>query len=97
MLFFIIIPRPPRSTRTDTLLPYTTLFRSFEQARAAASLIRVDYERTEGAFDLAAVKDKAIKPEEGLGGPADTAVGDFATRRCTCGIDRKSTRLNSSH
>src|SRR3546814_4895480 len=26
---------------------------SFEQARAAAALIRVDYERTEGAFDLA--------------------------------------------
>src|SRR3546814_9254646 len=51
---------------------------SFEQARAAAALIRVVYERTEGAFDLAAVKDKAIKPEEGLGGPADTAVGDFA-------------------
>src|SRR3546814_18100934 len=28
MLFFLIIPRPPRSTRTDTLFPYTTLFRS---------------------------------------------------------------------
>src|SRR3546814_15807867 len=28
MLFFLIIRRPPRSTRTDTLLPYTTLFRS---------------------------------------------------------------------
>src|SRR3546814_6717654 len=27
-LFFLIIRRPPRSTRTDTLLPYTTLFRS---------------------------------------------------------------------
>src|SRR3546814_6582505 len=26
--FFLTIPRPPRSTRTDTLLPYTTLFRS---------------------------------------------------------------------
>src|SRR3546814_12574533 len=26
--FFLRIPRPPRSTRTDTLLPYTTLFRS---------------------------------------------------------------------
>src|SRR3546814_13647010 len=26
--FFIMIRRPPRSTRTDTLLPYTTLFRS---------------------------------------------------------------------
>src|SRR3546814_9552536 len=27
-LFFLIIRRPPRSTRTDTLFPYTTLFRS---------------------------------------------------------------------
>src|SRR3546814_20509242 len=26
--FFLMIPRPPRSTRTDTLVPYTTLFRS---------------------------------------------------------------------
>src|SRR3546814_3283963 len=26
--FFLVIRRPPRSTRTDTLLPYTTLFRS---------------------------------------------------------------------
>src|SRR3546814_5376628 len=28
MFFFLIILRPPRSTRTDTLFPYTTLFRS---------------------------------------------------------------------
>src|SRR3546814_1362462 len=27
-VFFLMIRRPPRSTRTDTLLPYTTLFRS---------------------------------------------------------------------
>src|SRR3546814_7418781 len=27
-LFFLMIRRPPRSTRTDTLVPYTTLFRS---------------------------------------------------------------------
>src|SRR3546814_14714134 len=27
--FFLMILRPPRSTRTDTLFPYTTLFRSF--------------------------------------------------------------------
>src|SRR3546814_5629788 len=26
--FFFMIPQPPRSTRTDTLFPYTTLFRS---------------------------------------------------------------------
>src|SRR3546814_11022119 len=32
-LFFFMIRRPPRSTRTDTLFPYTTLFRSLN-ARA---------------------------------------------------------------
>src|SRR3546814_18114233 len=31
-LFFLMIRRPPRSTRTDTLFPYTTLFRSFSLA-----------------------------------------------------------------
>ncbi|OCK61651.1 aldehyde oxidoreductase molybdenum-binding subunit PaoC [Bradyrhizobium sp. LMTR 3] len=50
---------------------------TFEQARAAAELVRVDYVRTDGAFDLAAVKDIA-KPRAVFGGPADTAVGDFA-------------------
>src|SRR3546814_13282575 len=33
IFFFLMIRRPPRSTRTDTLFPYTTLFRS-------ASLVR---------------------------------------------------------
>src|SRR3546814_14824484 len=28
LFFFLMILRPPRSTRTDTLFPYTTLFRS---------------------------------------------------------------------
>src|SRR3546814_8784292 len=30
LLFFLMIRRPPRSTRTDTLFPYTTLFRSVD-------------------------------------------------------------------
>src|SRR3546814_3142209 len=30
--FFLMIRRPPRSTRTDTLFPYTTLFRSVGHA-----------------------------------------------------------------
>src|SRR3546814_12206661 len=34
LFFFLIIRRPPKSTRTDTLFPYTTLFRS-ERAHAA--------------------------------------------------------------
>src|SRR3546814_17820070 len=31
VFFFLMIRRPPRSTRTDTLFPYTTLFRSIAQ------------------------------------------------------------------
>ena len=50
---------------------------TFEEARAAAQLVRIDYVEAEGTYDLAAVKDKA-KPAKGFGGPADTAVGDFA-------------------
>src|SRR3546814_20192409 len=32
-VFFLMIRRPPRSTRTDTLFPDTTLFRSLRQAQ----------------------------------------------------------------
>src|SRR3546814_9524750 len=32
-VFFLMIRRPPRSTRTDTLFPYTTLFRSAHHSR----------------------------------------------------------------
>src|SRR3546814_14489379 len=37
ILFFLKIRRPPRSTRTDTLFPYTTLFLSFLPRISAAS------------------------------------------------------------
>ncbi|CCV12857.1 aldehyde oxidoreductase molybdenum-binding subunit PaoC [Mesorhizobium sp. STM 4661] len=50
---------------------------TFEQARAAAQLVRVDYVRTDGMFDLAAAKD-SWTPAAGLGAPADPGVGDFA-------------------
>src|SRR3546814_18067513 len=33
VFFFLMIRRPPRSTRTDTLFPYTTLFRSIVDER----------------------------------------------------------------
>src|SRR3546814_9630031 len=36
--FFLMIRRPPRSTRTDTLFPYTTLFRSRGCAKSASRL-----------------------------------------------------------
>ncbi len=51
---------------------------TFEQARAAAQLVRVDYERQPGRYDLAAAKDSATRPEAINGAAPDTAVGDFA-------------------
>src|SRR3546814_10705934 len=40
-LFFLMIRRPPRSTRTDPLFPYTTLFRSVHEKRD----LRVEIDR----------------------------------------------------
>src|SRR3546814_1054684 len=37
VFFFLMILRPPRSTRTDTLFPYTTLFRSPRSAEPTAA------------------------------------------------------------
>src|SRR3546814_7637442 len=37
-IFFLMIRRPPRSTRTDTLFPYTTLFRSERDLLGGAAL-----------------------------------------------------------
>src|SRR3546814_3503522 len=50
--FFLMIRRPPRSTRTDTLFPYTTLFRSM--AFTLEVLTRNDRDRCR-AFDLRAL------------------------------------------
>src|SRR3546814_1400412 len=36
---FLMLRRPPRSTRTDTLFPYTTLFRSFYEIFAIAGAV----------------------------------------------------------
>src|SRR3546814_4252547 len=40
--FFLMIRRPPRSTRTDTLVPYTTLFRSFQISDAVVGGQQID-------------------------------------------------------
>src|SRR3546814_8898582 len=42
LFFFLMIRRPPRSTRTDTLFPYTTLFRS-SKARMAEVKLHPDW------------------------------------------------------
>ncbi|HEY8581203.1 MAG TPA: xanthine dehydrogenase family protein molybdopterin-binding subunit, partial [Beijerinckiaceae bacterium] len=72
---------------------------TFEQARAAAHLIRVDYDRAPGAYDLAAAKDGATRSEPGFGGPADSAVGDFdaAFAAADVKIDATYTTPDHSH
>src|SRR3546814_13500913 len=99
-----MIRLPPRSTRTDTLFPYTTLFRSYVISMvlitAIPMMITMPYlaqymglsQEVTGAW---------------LGGSIDTTgavvasgslVGEDALKISTIvKLDRKSTRLNSSH
>src|SRR3546814_7043122 len=106
-----MIRRPPRSTRTDTLFPYTTLFRSFAGDRVAARGGRVDH------VDLTIIAEApkigphrdAIRariaeilaiPIERVSVKATTTERlGFTGRRegIAAQADRKSTRLNSSH
>ena len=52
---------------------------TFEQARAAAMLIRIDYKRMPGKFDLAAEAGTAAPAAERKGGPPVDRTGDFET------------------
>src|SRR3546814_16761117 len=99
-----MIRRPPRSTRTDTLFPYTTLFRSILKRGLGEKAKKLIYsaDKTIGKTiefanvspeernrfsltdaEVEALAAQALIIEEHYGRPMD--------------IDRKSTRLNSSH
>src|SRR3546814_4619998 len=60
-----MIRRPPRSTRTDTLFPYTTLFRSPDRSRpssdGSARRRRRARSRTPSTVDRAACRDRAAR------------------------------------
>src|SRR3546814_16991549 len=94
--FFLMILRPPRSTRTDTLFPYTTLFRSLQLGDKGADL---ELALSVEVGDVAHDEVRAIDAERIalLQQPVDVRVmtGQFDQQRTTS--DRKSTRLNSSH
>src|SRR5882757_5869230 len=58
---------------------------TFEQARAAAYLVRVTYDRSPGKYALRDGLDQARAPQ-GAGAPADSAVGDFASAFATAPV-----------
>ena len=71
---------------------------TFEQARAAAHLVRVEYARAKGDFDLAAVKDKAADADS-FGTPGQSTIGDFARAFSSSPLqlDASYTTANESH
>src|SRR3546814_15710961 len=87
--FLLMIRRPPRSTRTDTLFPYTTLFRSDHDDYALIGRAR------DGADERGAGRSTAQRKVDDLCAVLDSDVD--CRRNVGVIIDRKSTRLNSSH
>ena len=71
---------------------------SFEQARDAAALVKIEYAPTKGAYDLAAARDLA-KPSGKDDEPADSRVGDFdaAFAAAAVQVDATYTTPDQSH
>src|SRR3546814_5135597 len=131
-----MIRRPPRSTRTDTLFPYTTLFRSLDLCKAldvSSVTIRKDLGlledknllfRTHGGATLhnPYMTDRPVNEKEKLQSAEKSRIGAAAARlvqpndsiiiasgttvlalarnivpKESLTVDRKSTRLTSSH
>jgi xanthine dehydrogenase YagR molybdenum-binding subunit len=71
---------------------------TYEQARAAAHLVRVQYAPVKGAYELAAMKDKA-KPADSFGSAAESEVGDFAGAFAAAPVklDASYTTAHESH
>src|SRR3546814_14836044 len=123
IVVLLMIRRPPRSTRTDTLFPYTTLFRSVRESRKPLSAVRP----TAARWPLAALRPRRRRPDDAdprpcrrcsahRSPPSDprrmrhtprhclAASGTRRTARPTFSrlgyfvpLDRKRTRLHSSH
>src|SRR3546814_15893885 len=99
-VFFLMRRRPPRSTRTDTLFPYTTLFRSAGEilARTRGS---PGWALFYGLFVLAAAVHAPIGLRNVVQEHTRWRGRSLDMTMLVLGLilagDRKSTRLNSSH
>src|SRR3546814_4723508 len=104
---------PPRSTRTDTLFPYTTLFRAaqlcLERVQIPSGKLRAAGELDRARIDGASVAVKLVmQVRAGRHAGRSDIADDLALldplpcrhlepAHMRIGGDRKSTRLNSSH
>src|SRR3546814_1983516 len=111
-VFFLMIRRPPRSTRTDTLFPYTTLFRSvLDPYVLTCEWVGPTCDIADGINARSTGPKKCIHSNTAF----DDEAGLLRKRQCWSNADaddhkicvdlfaacenedRKSTRLNSSH
>src|SRR3546814_8251213 len=90
LIFFLMIRRPPRSTRTDTLFPYTTLFRSAADHQQQRDHALDD----EGVDGRAASVVPAGQPAEGGKGPGQRIAG---ARSGDCGCVGRSERCDHDY
>src|SRR3546814_2224981 len=89
MSFIVMCPRPPSATRTDTLFPYTTLFRSVGSGLGDLGLRALLLQRPFGEQSLEPAGGLGLGGEDGgvIGGktqflliPAALGVGQFGKR-----------------
>src|SRR3546814_14159188 len=113
VFFFLMIRRPPRSTRTDTLFPYTTLFRSPVELHLRVdlgiALDLVDVAVEDAAIAVAGIGEVEARRERHVSAQMRRilhAGAELVVRRLRQLValdvhgnagDRKSTRLHSSH
>src|SRR3546814_6373833 len=107
--FFVMIRRPPRSTRTDTLFPYTTLFRSYPCCRgarcrcrhrssASRAVERHPPQRAPRSEEHTSELQSLMRTSYAVFGlKKKTRTHPTQTSRGGLHSDRKSTSLNNSH
>src|SRR3546814_15238828 len=101
-VFCLMIRRPTRSTRTDTLFPYTTLVRSLYAGYMDRQEADIRAFRRDEALplppdlDYATVGSLSTEVRQQLAAARPATLG-AASRISGVTPDRKSTRLNSSH
>src|SRR3546814_11554545 len=97
-----MVRRPPRSTRTYTPFPYTTLFRSTEEVTYRL----IDHRYTHCLPTIFTTNVPTSNLRDQLGDRVASRLAEMCTRVTLTGSDRrrapkaedrKSTRLNSSH